>query len=103
MSLCLGAGTGGTSCIWALATLPDGQLVSGGAEGHLQFWDSSSGTLLQGFQRHEASVLALAASPAGDIIFAAGIDERLVMLRKITTTDGAPSTISQINGLGIVD
>ena len=69
--------------------LPDGQLVSGGAEGHLQFWDSTSGTLTQGFQRHEASVLTLAASPNGDIVFAAGIDEQLVMLRKVTGKDGA--------------
>lgn len=69
--------------------LPDGQLVSGGAEGHVQFWDSTSGTLTQGFQRHEASVLTLAASPNGDIVFAAGIDEQLVMLRKITGKDGA--------------
>lgn len=90
-----GAGTGGTSCIWALAVLPDGQLVSGGAEGRVQFWDTASATLLQGFQKHEASVLTVAVSPAGDLTFAAGMDERIAMFRKITGKDGAHCLVNR--------
>ena len=72
----------------ALTSLPDCQLVSGGSVCLLLFWDTSRGTLLQGFRRHAASVLTIAASPEGDLVFAAGIDERIAMFRKITGSDG---------------
>lgn len=84
----VGDGTGSTSCIWALTVLPDGCLVSGGSEGQLQFWDGVSGTLLQGFQRHQAPLLAVAASAQGDTLFTAGVDERIDMYRRTTQPDG---------------
>jgi len=74
--------------IWALTMLPNGQLVSGGGSGRLQFWDTRSGTLLQEFTEHKADVLTIAVSPDGDSVFAAGIDERIAMFRRTTSAEG---------------
>lgn len=68
--------------------LPNGQLVSGGGSGRLQFWDTRSGTLLQEFTEHKADVLTIAVSPDGDSVFAAGIDERIAMFRRVTSAEG---------------
>ena len=83
-------GTGGS--VWALAMLPNGQqLVSGGGGGRLQFWDTRTGTLLQGFTEHTADVLTVAVAPEGDAVFAGGIDERVAMFRRVTPADGEPT------------
>ena len=71
--------------------LPNGQLVSGGGSGRLQFWDTRSGTLLQEFTEHKADVLTIAVSPDGESVFAAGIDERIAMFRRVTSADGDQS------------
>ena len=80
-------GTGGT--VWALAMLPNGQqLVSGGSGGRLQFWDTRTGTLLQGFAEHTADVLAVAVAPDGEAVFAAGIDQRIALFKRVAPADG---------------
>ena len=74
--------------IWALAMLSNGQLVSGGGSGRLQFWDTRTGTLRQEFTEHNADVLTIAISPDGDSVFAAGIDERIAMFRRVSPAQG---------------
>ena len=70
--------TGGSSgvehCIWSVLVLPDGTMVSGDSSGGVQLWDGQHGTRLQAFTQHRADVLAVAASPDGNILFATGID-----------------------------
>lgn len=39
---------------------------------------------LQRFREHLADVLTLAASPAGDTVFAAGVDQRLAVFQRTT-------------------
>ena len=67
--------------MWACASqaLPCGTLVSGDSAGRVQFWDGMHGTLLFGFQQHAADVLTLAATPAGDAVFASGVDHQVRM------------------------
>jgi len=52
----------------------DGSIVSGDSSGSTQFWDAEQGTLLQVQTRHDADVLALAASPDHRSVFSAGAD-----------------------------
>lgn len=68
--------------VWCLRALPDGTLVSGDSLGSVQFWDGATGTLRQSVALHEADVLAIEASPAGDMVFASGVDSKLVCLRR---------------------
>lgn len=68
--------------VWSLLALSDGTLVSGDSLGAVHFWDGAMGALKQSFWVHEADVLALAASAAGDTVFASGVDSKLVCLRR---------------------
>eukprot|EP00850_Spirogloea_muscicola_P011716 SM000073S21492 [mRNA] locus=s73:500966:505004:- [translate_table: standard] len=89
------AGLGGAGapahdlCIWSLLVLKDGTVVSGDSAGATQFWDGSLGTLLQAQTRHQADVLALAASPSQAAVFSGGVDGQVVMYQRLGT---APST-----------
>ncbi len=74
-------------CVWAVLVLADGTLVSGDSEGRTCVWDGTHGTLVQAVTAHEADVLALACTPAGDAIFAAGVDSKLALLGR--TSAGA--------------
>ncbi len=54
--------------------LADGTMATGDAGGGVALWDAALGTRLAAFSRHAADVLALAASPDGTALFAAGVD-----------------------------
>ena len=56
------------------------------------FLDLNVMHFLQRFREHLADVLTLAASPAGDTVFAAGVDQRLAVFQR--TTAAAASTSS---------
>lgn len=74
--------------VWSLLVLPDGTLVSGDSDGATQFWDRQFGTLLHRFTQHSADVLALAASPDGGCVFAAGVDPRIAMFQAVGGAGG---------------
>lgn len=76
-------------CIWALIVLPDGTIVSGDSSGATQFWDGQFATLLVRLQKHDADVLALAASPDGSTVFASGIDSKVAQFVKVESKAGA--------------
>ena len=63
--------------------------MSGDSGGSVQFWDGAHGTLLHSFHQHQAGVLALAASPAGDAVFASGIDHQ-VWIRHLRPLERTP-------------
>ena len=85
-----GAGGSGT-CVWVVKTLPDGTVAAGNSLGQVQLFDAEHGALMQTMQCHRAAVLALAAVPRGDILFAAGADCKVSMLQKQTWVDGESS------------
>lgn len=75
---------GEPACIWALACLPDGSLVSTSSRGTVQFWETQFGTALSSVQQHQADVNAVAVSPCGGAVFAAGVDPSLVLIKRET-------------------
>lgn len=76
-----GKGKNSDLCIWSLLVLRNGDIVSGDSSGSTQFWDGQLGTLLQAQTRHDADVLALAASH--DNVFAAGADGKVVQFQNL--------------------
>jgi U3 small nucleolar RNA-associated protein 4 len=68
-------------CVWRLLVLPDSTIVSGDSEGAVQFWDGQFGSQLHRFTQLRADVLALAASPDGESVFASGVDSQVVQYR----------------------
>lgn len=70
-------------CIWSLLVLPDGTIVSGDSNGNVSFWHGTFGTLLSRFTQHTADVLQLAATPDGLTVFAAGVDPRIAVFRRL--------------------
>lgn len=79
--------------MWAALVLPDGTMVSGDAAGGVQFWDARLGTRLASFHRHAADVLALAAAPEGNAVFAAGVDSQLAAFKLVTGQKGAATDL----------
>lgn len=72
---------GKDTCIWAVVVLPDGTIVSGDSTGNVIFWDARFGTRLCSFA-HDADVLALAAAPGGNAVFASGVDPRICLYQR---------------------
>ena len=76
-----GYGSARSTVVWALAALSDATVVSGDEHGHVNFWDTKTGTLIKSFREHRSDVLALTVSPSEDAVFASGIDSRIAMMR----------------------
>lgn len=70
--------------VWALETLSDGTLISADSLGHVQFWDGVNGTLEQSFDQNEnkADVLALAVTADETVVYATGVDSRVVCVER---------------------
>ena len=62
---------------------PDGTLVSGSSDGDVTFWDAQHGTQLSSHRQHRADVLALAASPDGNVVFASGVDAQIAAFERV--------------------
>ncbi|KAK9825655.1 hypothetical protein WJX81_005809 [Elliptochloris bilobata] len=84
LRITVGDGSGREHCVWAVAVLADGTMASGDAGGGVALWDARLGTRLAGFSRHRADVLALAASPDGGALFAAGVDSQVALFRRVS-------------------
>lgn len=85
--------------IWDISILTDGTIVSGDSLGHVRFWDGEMGTLLQTIVTHEADILSLVADDTagnGDVIYAAGIDHKIVQLSAIVDATAKSSIKSMV-------
>lgn len=69
--------------VWAVKILADGTLVSGDSWGRTQFWDGKFGTLLQSFKQHEADVLVLAVSDDSEVVYASGVDNKVIQIKRV--------------------
>ncbi|BBN10610.1 U3 small nucleolar RNA-associated protein 4 [Marchantia polymorpha subsp. ruderalis] len=83
-----GRGAGSELCVWSLLALRNGTIVSGDSTGSTQFWEGEHGTLLQGHSKHNADVLALAAAPAHNVVFAAGADGQVTLYQLVDESSG---------------
>jgi U3 small nucleolar RNA-associated protein 4 len=70
-------------CVWAVAVLPDGVIVTGASDGAVCFFEPRSGALLSRHARHRADVLSLAVAPDGNGVFAAGVDARVALYARV--------------------
>ena len=86
-----GDGSGKEHCVWQSLVLADGTMVTGDSAGNVQLWDAQLGTRAAAFRVHAADVLALAASPEGDAVFAAGVDVQLALFKRVPGSKGAPA------------
>ena len=71
--------------VWAIACVDDATVVTGDSTGKTLFWDVATGTLLQAFKEHQSDVLAVAAHPSGQLVFAAGVDAKMCVFQRDTT------------------
>ncbi|KAK9370715.1 WD40-repeat-containing domain protein [Lipomyces kononenkoae] len=70
---------GEETLVWSVLTLGNGKtIVSGDSTGSVKFWDATHLSLLQTFKVHEADVLCLASNEAGESVFSAGVDRKIV-------------------------
>ena len=69
--------------VWSLKVLSDHTLISGDSLGHVQFWDGYTGSLISSFSQHTADVVALEFNEKENIVFASGVDHKVVMLRLV--------------------
>ena len=72
-----------STLVWAIACLSDETIISGDSTGKVQVWNGRFGTLRQSFQLHTADVLALVVGSAEDIVYASGVDNKVVQLQLV--------------------
>mmetsp|Transcript_63497 Transcript_63497/g.148022 ORF Transcript_63497/g.148022 Transcript_63497/m.148022 type:complete len:746 (+) Transcript_63497:108-2345(+) len=63
--------------IWTLARIGEHTLASGDSLGLVYIWNGLSCTVIRRFDTHQADVLALAASPHGNLLLSGGIDAKI--------------------------
>jgi U3 small nucleolar RNA-associated protein 4 len=83
-------GSATLACVWSVLVLPSGVLATGDSEGRTSLWDGTHGTLLHSFTAHAADVLALACTPAGDVLFSAGVDSKVAIFGTSPAEQPAP-------------
>ena len=73
--------------IWCITFLSSGTVMSGDSLGNLQIWDLEFGTLKQSFSKAlQGDVLALVANPKRNIVYAAGVEGKIVELKCIASS-----------------
>ena len=72
--------------IWCLDTV-DRYLFSGDSHGCLKVWDTEHGTLLTTFKQLQADIQAIAVNPKFGIVYATGVDSRILSVQYNTVTE----------------
>lgn len=60
--------------MWATAFLPDGSLITGGANGRVAVWNGTNGKPIVAWEAHAGPIYALAVSKSGGVLASAGSD-----------------------------
>ncbi|TKA64816.1 hypothetical protein B0A49_11449 [Cryomyces minteri] len=97
-NMSLGAGQPGGPreiLVWAVRSLPNGNIVSGDSTGEVRFWDGKSYSLLQRVAGHESDVLDIVTSQDGHTVLSGGMDRRTVVYRQ-TGGEGAKKRWAKI-------
>ena len=71
------------TCVWKMLYLPDDTLVTADSDGKVTFYDSRFYTVLKQFPSHDADVVALSVAPNGKIVFASGVDHKIVAFENL--------------------
>jgi U3 small nucleolar RNA-associated protein 4 len=75
--------------VWSVAMLRDTTVVTGDSHGHVTWWSARYGTPLHRAAEHAADVLAVAVSSDDRLVFAAGVDAKVVVFQR---TDATPAS-----------
>lgn len=74
-------------CIWTLKMVSDQYLFSGDSEGGVKVWDPNHGTLLKHFKDLKADINTLAVNHKFGIVYATGVDSRVLSIQFNTETE----------------
>nr|XP_039269150.1 U3 small nucleolar RNA-associated protein 4 homolog [Styela clava] len=66
--------------VWAVKILSNNTIVSGDSTGKVNFWNGKNTTLLKSFQNHRADVLSLCVSHDEKVVYASGVDSRVLAI-----------------------
>lgn len=83
-----------STLVWFVKVINPKLMVSGDSTGCVKFWDLSRFSLLQTFDVHEADVLCLTADAAGENVYSAGVDRKIVNYRLVNKSLGRWSSMS---------
>jgi U3 small nucleolar RNA-associated protein 4 len=83
MRITLGSTSDTPTLVWSVCVLKDMTIVSGDSRGHTEFWNGTYGTLEESFNQHEADVLTLVTNEAEDTVYASGVDNKLVQIKRL--------------------
>lgn len=70
--------------VWAVKTLPNGNIVSGDSTGQVCIWDGKTYTQTQRMQSHKSDVLSIVTSADGNTILSGGMDRRTILYKPNT-------------------
>eukprot|EP00002_Diphylleia_rotans_P037569 TRINITY_DN8407_c0_g1_i1.p1 TRINITY_DN8407_c0_g1~~TRINITY_DN8407_c0_g1_i1.p1 ORF type:complete len:706 (-),score=122.33 TRINITY_DN8407_c0_g1_i1:80-2197(-) len=89
----INSATNGPKNVWTVLFLGIDVIVTGSSGGLTEFWDANFGTSLYSFSEHSSDVLTLATTPNQSVVFAAGLDTRLVMFQSSNGPSGIEWTV----------
>ena len=69
--------------VWDVKFLSDFTVVTGSSTGKTQFWNGQYGTLKHNYQSHLADVLTLVLNEDENILYASGMDTKVVQFKKV--------------------
>ncbi len=73
-----------STLVWDIKFLRDSTIVSCDSLGKVQFWNSVQGTLIHSHTAHTADVLCLAVNKDENEVYSAGIDQKIVCLKRVS-------------------
>jgi U3 small nucleolar RNA-associated protein 4 len=83
--------------VWSVAILRDTTVITGDSHGQVTWWSARYGTPLHRAAEHAADVLAVAVSSDDRLVFAAGVDAKVVVFQRTDATPAANATASALN------
>lgn len=74
--------------VWTLVITDDFTIITGDSRGYITFWDGKSGSQIESYQSHVASVLTLCLTDNQKTVYCAGIDPVIMSYEKIVVKEG---------------
>jgi len=70
--------------VWRVLSVSDDNLVASSSDGIIYFFETKFGTLLSQIKTHEADIVCLTANSRKDIVYATGLDSKIVSLERVS-------------------
>ena len=79
--------------VWCVKYLSNDTIISSTSLGKINIWNAQFGTLKQAFGLHVADILALAINETEDVMFAAGVDHKIVRFKKVSDVESGETWV----------